>query len=281
MHAWTLLIALAACLGAAALAPAGERAARTASPLLVAHRGLARHAPENTLANFTACLGLGFGFEMDLRRTRDGHLVCLHDATVDRTTSGTGALAELTLEELQRLDAGSRFDPAFAGQRVPTLEQVFALVRDLGRPDTLVAMDFKGEDPQIEADMVAAAKRYGVLDRVLAIGRPIELRELRLRLRQADPGTHTAVLVKSPEALPEALAATDADWVYVRFIPTEEQASAIHRAGRRIFIAGPLVVAAQPGNWRLARERGVDAILTDEPLEVRQLWRSPPEDGVR
>src|SRR2546426_3765520 len=63
---------------------------RQKAPLLVAHRGLLKHAPENTLASFAACLELRLGFELDIRRTKDGHLVCLHDDDVRRTTNGTG-----------------------------------------------------------------------------------------------------------------------------------------------------------------------------------------------
>ncbi len=84
---------------------------------IVAHRGLLRHAPENTLANFRACLELRLGFEFDVQRTRDGQLVCIHDETADRTTNGTGTVSEMTLEQIRRLDAGKWFDPKFAGKR--------------------------------------------------------------------------------------------------------------------------------------------------------------------
>src|SRR3954454_13988697 len=102
--------------------------ASAGQPLPVAHRGLLRHAPENTLANFRACLELRLGFEMDVRRCRDGTLVCVHDASVDRTTDGRGAVANLALGELKALDAGSWFHPAFAGERIPTVDEVFALL---------------------------------------------------------------------------------------------------------------------------------------------------------
>src|SRR5262249_19724348 len=97
-------------------------------PLIVAHRGLLRHAPENTLANFRACLELRLGFEFDVQATKDGRLVCIHDSAVDRTTNGTGRVADLTLAGIQGLDAGSWFDPKFAGQKVPTVEEVLKLV---------------------------------------------------------------------------------------------------------------------------------------------------------
>src|SRR5436190_6311158 len=87
-------------------------AAEPTRPAAIGHRGLLQSAPENTLSAFRACLALRVGFEFDVRPTRDGQLVCLHDETVDRTTSGRGQLADLTLAELRRLDAGSWFDPA-------------------------------------------------------------------------------------------------------------------------------------------------------------------------
>src|SRR4051794_10527930 len=94
---------------------------------IIGHRGAAGHAPENTYAAFDRGLAMGVdGVETDLRTTRDGVLVLLHDATVDRTTNGTGAIAEMTWEEAQRLDAAARFrDGAheFGGQRIPCLDE--------------------------------------------------------------------------------------------------------------------------------------------------------------
>src|SRR6186997_1909913 len=84
-------------------------AAEPARPAVVGHRGMLQSAPENTLAAFSACLALQVGFEFDVRRNRDGTLVCLHDETVDRTTTGTGRLAEWTLTRMRELDAGVKF----------------------------------------------------------------------------------------------------------------------------------------------------------------------------
>jgi glycerophosphoryl diester phosphodiesterase len=94
-------------------------------PLISAHRGFSADAPENTIASLEAALAAGADVaEVDLRMTRDGHLVLMHDRSVDRTTDGEGWVSELTLDEVRRLDAGSWFGPAFAGVRVPTLEEV-------------------------------------------------------------------------------------------------------------------------------------------------------------
>src|SRR5437879_4713714 len=91
------------------VAPASFSGAEPSRPVVVGHRGLIHAAPECTLAAFRACLALRIGFEFDVRRTKDGVLVCLHDATVDRTTDGRGSLADLPYDQLKKLDAGIRF----------------------------------------------------------------------------------------------------------------------------------------------------------------------------
>ena len=96
--------------------------------LVVPHRGLLHHAPENTLANFRACLELGMGFEFDVQRAKDGELVCIHDDTLDRTTNGKGRVADFPLAAIRELDAGGWFSPRFKGEKVPTVEEVMALV---------------------------------------------------------------------------------------------------------------------------------------------------------
>jgi glycerophosphoryl diester phosphodiesterase len=90
-----------------------------------AHRGASALAPENTLAAFCAAEVAGAdGLELDVQLSHDGVPVVLHDATLDRTSDGRGSVAELSLEELKRLDAGSWFSAAFAGEKIPTLQDV-------------------------------------------------------------------------------------------------------------------------------------------------------------
>lgn len=96
-----------------------------------AHRGASSEAPENTLAAFIAAEQAGAqGIEMDIHLTRDGVPVVIHDASVDRTTNGSGPVSQMTRSELRQLDAGSWFGPAFAGEPVPTLEEVLAWAED-------------------------------------------------------------------------------------------------------------------------------------------------------
>lgn len=95
-------------------------------PVVYAHRGASTHAPENTLTAFELALQQGAdGVELDAKLSADGHVVVIHDATVDRTTGGRGRVRDLTLEELRELDAGSVFSESFRGQKIPTLAEVF------------------------------------------------------------------------------------------------------------------------------------------------------------
>jgi len=93
--------------------------------LAIAHRGASGYAPENTLAAFRRAVAQGVTFiETDLHLTRDAHFVAVHDETVDRTTNGHGAVHQMTLADLRRLDAGSWFASEFMSERLPTLEEI-------------------------------------------------------------------------------------------------------------------------------------------------------------
>lgn len=96
-------------------------------PFLWAHRGVSRWTPENTMAAFAAAVTSGAdGIELDLHLSSDGVPVVIHDETLERTTDGRGPVAEMTLHQLQQLDAGSWFSPDFAGEPIPTLDNVLA-----------------------------------------------------------------------------------------------------------------------------------------------------------
>ncbi|MEY4177548.1 MAG: hypothetical protein RLY70_1122 [Planctomycetota bacterium] len=253
---------------------------------VVGHRGLPRELPENTLVAFIACLERRVGFELDVRRSADGHLVCVHDETLDRTTDGTGAVVAKTLDELRSLDA-RRGGPAdmqplrFLGggtPRIPTLDEVFAWMAryDVDRP--VVAVDLKGDDPRIEADLIALAKRHGVMTRIVVIGRAINSSAVRQRLRAADPQAPAACLAERPEDFAAAIDDPDSSWVYLRFVPERAEVARAKAAGKRVFVAGVKFATAQPQNWRRAAVRGVDAILTDDVAELEAQLR---EDRFR
>jgi glycerophosphoryl diester phosphodiesterase len=111
-------------------------AVRAEHPFVVAHRGASADRPEHTLAAYELALTQGAdGVECDVRLTRDGHLVCMHDRRIDRTSNGTGLISELTLAELQRLDFGSWHAGGTQGDtRLLTLDGLVSLVLDWQRP---------------------------------------------------------------------------------------------------------------------------------------------------
>lgn len=137
--------------------------------LVIAHRGDSAHHPENTLASFVAALELGATvIEMDVQLTRDGHVVILHDAALDRTTTGRGRVDEMDLADLRRLSAGfpTRFGDRYADERVPTLTEALALLR--GRARVLV---------EIKGDSVTTEAASGIEARTIAEVRRLEMSE--------------------------------------------------------------------------------------------------------
>jgi len=114
-------------------------------PLIIAHRGHSIEVPENTLEAYRRAIELGVEMiECDVNMTRDGELVMIHDWTLDRTTTARGRVEELTLDEIRAVDAGSRFDPSFAGLRIPTTAETLDLAREAG---ILMCFEVKGETP--------------------------------------------------------------------------------------------------------------------------------------
>jgi glycerophosphoryl diester phosphodiesterase len=110
-------------------------------PRVIGHRGAALSAPENTLAGFCMAAALHVRcVEFDVRLTRDGRCILLHDDTLDRTTSGHGPAAAMSFDEIRHCDAGSWFGPDFAGQRVPSLEETIEL---LGRLELGAVIELK------------------------------------------------------------------------------------------------------------------------------------------
>jgi glycerophosphoryl diester phosphodiesterase len=128
----------------------------------LAHRGASGYAPENTMVAFRRAEQLGAdGFELDVLLTRDGVPVVIHDETLDRTTDGKGWVHQHTYAELLHLDAGSWFAPAFAGEKIPTLEQVIAefgkrMFLNIELKNSYIPM------PQLEAKVIELIRRYGV-----------------------------------------------------------------------------------------------------------------------
>jgi glycerophosphoryl diester phosphodiesterase len=133
-------------------------------PLVIAHRGDSAHRPENTLASFASALEIGAAYaEFDVHLTRDGEVVVIHDATLDRTTNGHGAVRSLTLAEIRSFSAGypARFGSTYAGERVPTLGEVLGLLRDRALAMIEIKPDAVTDDAEggIEAHVVEEVRK--------------------------------------------------------------------------------------------------------------------------
>ncbi len=126
-------------------------------PVLIAHRGLRARVPEHTTPSLEAAIAAGAEMiEVDARFTRDRVLVLMHDATVDRTTNGTGPIAELTWDEVARLDAGDPADARLANQPVLRVADVMDLAAAAG---VALCLEAKGETPEEAADVAVALAR--------------------------------------------------------------------------------------------------------------------------
>ena len=145
------------------------RAYLSGAPMLVAHRGGSRLAPENTMAAFVRAVDWWGAdmLELDVRLTRDGHVVVIHDGTVDRTTDGSGPVSALTLDELQSLDAGHHFvspsgEKSFraTGVRVPTFAEVMGAFPG-------VRINVEAKEPQVARPLVDLIEDRGAQARTL------------------------------------------------------------------------------------------------------------------
>ena len=134
-------------------------------PFVVAHRGASAALPEHTLAAYELALSEGAdGVECDVRLTRDGHLVCVHDRRIDRTSNGTGLVSEMTLAQLRRFDYGRWHDGATVAAGLLTLDDLVRLVLDWNRP---VKLFIETKHPVrygalVESKVLALLHRYGI-----------------------------------------------------------------------------------------------------------------------
>lgn len=223
------------------------------APLIAAHRGgMDSGNPENTLPAFEHAATVGAHFlELDVRATRDGTLVVLHDASVDRTTNGHGAVHDLDLAALQRLDAGD-------GTGVPTLADVL----EQSRPSAVeLLFDVKPAPGLDHAALIAEVRRHLRLDRVLFGVRSLEA---HARLAAADPGLRFIGLVPRRASIDGFLGAgVEAIRLWPGWIERDRDLIAhIHDAGARVWVTtgdAPIADLVELANL------GVDVLLTDHP----------------
>ncbi|HQP99276.1 MAG TPA: glycerophosphodiester phosphodiesterase family protein [bacterium] len=227
---------------------------------VMVHRGLMCAAPENTLPAFQAAIEAGFEWvETDIRLTRDGHYVLLHNDVVDGITDGSGKVEEMLLADLKKLDAGVRFAPSFKGTRVPTLREALEFCK--GKIN--LYLDCKGRiDPETLVEEIQAT---GMESQVIVFDDPDVLKEVK-RISKGGvpimPSINDRLEVKywmdslSPQAVE----------VHAELL-TPELVRGFHEVG--------VIVQAQtlgerdcPEVWRRCFEMGVDWIQTDLGEEV-------------
>ena len=232
-------------------------------PLIFAHRGACRVAPENTLPAFEAAIRLGAdGVELDVQYSSDGGLLVFHNPSLEATTNGVGRLTSHTLEELRSLDAGSFFGPEFAGVRIPTLDEAL----DLLNGKLLVNVELKALDRTtggIGADVVKAVRARDMQDQVVISSfNPMALR----KAKGAGPEIECALLL-APD-LP--------GWTRSGMTRRYSRADSLHpetpmvdeaymiRARKEGLPVRVWTVNDESEMHRLA-SLGVDAIITDAP----------------
>jgi glycerophosphoryl diester phosphodiesterase len=235
---------------------------------LVAHRGAAGEAPENTLAAVEAGMASGAEYlEVDVQRARDGSLIVLHDLKVDRTTSGAGHVQDLGLEQLQALDAGTWFAPQFRGQRVPTLRQVLEASADW-KGVLVVEGKSPGRYPGLARDLAdaLARERRGRVEVV-----SFDHNWLR-RFHALAPEIPTGALFLFPFVLPRPEEATHigVHWSAPILDPTLLYRA--HRRGLKVWVW----TVDHPVLQDVLAWLGVDAITTNLPTAAAARWRESP-----
>lgn len=256
-----------------------------APPLVIAHRG-ASAAPEHTLGAYRAALEQGAdGLECDVRLTADGHLVCVHDRRVDRTSDGRGVVSTLELADLETLDFAAYHDdwglddeeaPDRNTSSVLTLETLLGLASDTGRR---VELAIETKHPTryaglVERTLVALLRRHGMAaphgdDRPHAAVMSFSWLGLR-RVRALAPRLPTVLLMERVPvrfrngALPMGVGIAGPSIAVVRAHPS--YARKVQQQGHRVYVW----TVNEPDDVRRCAEAGVDAVITDRPLETRR-----------
>ena len=287
-HLVLISLAALACFVALILRKGRKRTVRGAWPVNLAHRGASALAPENTIEAFRLAVEAGAGgLELDVHMTRDGHTVVIHDATVDRTTNGSGAVSEMTLEELRGLDAGHNFSPDGGptrpyrgrGVRVPTLGEVLEEF-----PVVAVNIEIKAGTPGIEETVLGVLREANALGRVLVVSTPHDIVK---RFRKVSGGHvstgasrwEIGVFYISSRVRLERLVRPAYDALQVplrhRGIPvvTPRFVRAAHARGVRV----DAWTINQADEMRRLLDLGVDVIMTDRPDTLAEVLENRPQ----
>ena len=232
-------------------------------PAFVAgHRGDRADAPENTLPAFEAAFASGLDVvETDVQLTSDGYPVLLHDPTVDRTTNGSGAVADLTLEQVEALDAGSWFDKSFAGTRIPQLGEFLDLLAATPHKRALVELKDYWTTDDIRNILTDVYVR-GVQNRIVFAG--FHLGTIA-NLADVAPAIPRVIIRRDlpddPVGLAQfygAIAIMTSPWSLETF---PDAVTDMHAAGLGVLV----YTLNSEKRWTEATSYGVDGIITDAP----------------
>lgn len=238
-------------------------------PIIFAHRGASAYAPENTLSAFELALRQGAdAIELDAKLTADGHVVVIHDQTVDRTTEGSGRVKDMRLADLRKLDAGSHFDFAFRGEKIPTLEEVLKAVGQLTYTN-IELTNYGSMTDSLPEKVAALVGRLKLNKRVIFSSfNPLAL----FRIRRILPDVPIGLL-----ALPGKSGGWARTWPgrllsYQALHPdqsdvTPELVEKAHRRGKAVFV----YTVNKTTDMRRLFDAGVDGIFTDDPVQARQV----------
>ncbi len=235
-----------------------------------AHRGASGHAPQNTLAAFTLAAEMGAdGIELDVHLSSDGEAVVIHDDTLDATTDGHGRVSALSLLELKALDAGGWFSGQFAGERIPTLQEVFEAVGQRLLVNVEIKVEAGHHPLDQETEVVRLIEDHQMVDRVIVSSfSPASLR----RVRKLNPHIALGFLYGRPEPalLPRVLG-----WLGVSHealhpgigLVDARYVARARRWGKRINVW----TVNEASDMRRMRDLGVDGIITNYPDVLSQV----------
>jgi glycerophosphoryl diester phosphodiesterase len=239
--------------------------------LVTAHRGFSGDAPENTLAAFRKAMEVGSDMiELDVRFSKDGQVVVIHDDTLDRTTNGRGEVSDYTLRELKQLDAGSWFAPQFSGEPIPTLKEVL----EFAKGKTLLNIEIKDDSPgQLKITDLAdralqEVKKAGMAGRVIFSSfYPSSLQ----RIKERDPRMWVALLYHRDWAsLEEVTGGRTFSVVNLRHsFLTREKIGRIHGEGMKV---NTYTVNSEEEMEQFIRW-GIDGIITNHPDKLIQILK--------
>ena len=241
-------------------------------PLNFAHRGASHQAPENTLAAFLLAVELGAdGIELDVQLSRDGEIVVIHDFALETTTDGTGPVRERTLAELKELEAGRRSEDPYAGQQIPTLQEVIATVGD----GLLLNIELKTaswRDDGLAGTVVQAIEDNHLLDRtIISSFNPLALR----RVSRLNPGIPTGLLyapdLPPPLRRPWARHLLELDAIHPHHSLVDD--GYVGWARERGYRVHTWTVD-DPGRMRQMVQTGVDIVITNRPDLFRQVLQA-------